>query len=251
MEKESNQKGIILLFVLFAMLLLVIFCLTVYFMIRNKLQLQEYKSFEIEEIYSKEIDKIETLEYALNIDIIPIYNIYQLDIAGSGSYLKIDDVIYQCGRGMNYLLKDNIIVDIDEDLVTGKIGFNDYKLYSSSYYVEKSIYDIYYYKDQNYWKNIVYQKFGEDRDKPVENGTYLEEEFSILGDDNQILNSKQYEFMVIWSDSDGNLTNQKSEIQNFGDVLTSINQINVFTENYNEIKNGTEFYIFLKIGNSI
>ena len=62
-------------------------------------------------------------------DIVPIYNIRELDSLGTGEYIQIKDKIYRCSRGKSYELKQDIIVDIKEDLGSVNIGFNDYKLY--------------------------------------------------------------------------------------------------------------------------
>lgn len=245
MEK-SNQKGIISLFVLFTMMFLLISCLGIYLLVRNRLQMQDYKNLEIQEIYSKNTKEIQNAGYASSNEIIPISNIEQLNVAGTGNYLMINNVIYQCSRNMTYLLKDNIIVDINEDLISGKVGFNDYKLYSSSYYIDKSIYDIYYYKDGMYWKNIAYERFyNRENIEFADSGTYLENSFFTA---EELVPNNQYEFMMISSDKEGRLTNQNNKVQLITSKINNINQINVFTENYN---NENEIYLFVKLGNSI
>ena len=246
----KNEKAVISLYVLFGMLFLLVFVLSMYIGIRNKLQLEEYKNLEIEEIYSKNLDIVENIEFANNNELIPIYNINQFDVIGTGSYLKIGNKIYQCGIGMSYVLKDNIIVDIDEDLKYKKIGFNDYKLYMPTFYIDKLSYQIYYYKDGNYWKCLAYQKFSEDKKDFVKNKTYLQNQFSILGDYN--LNGYS-QYMMIWNDEEENLGNIDIQEQiQVKENITSINQIEVFRKNYQNIskKNG-EYYLLVNIGNSI
>lgn len=247
----ENQKGIISLFVLFAMLFLLVFCLSAYLGIRNKLQMQEYKTIEMQEIYSKSIDINKSSEFAKSNELIPIYNSNQLDVVGTGSYLKINNKIYECGRGMSYILKNDIIIDIDEDLKYKKIGFNDYKMYSSTYYIDKQSYGIYYYKDGYYWKNIAYQKFDKDnKNFSIENGTYLPNEFSILGKYN-FANLKPYTFLVVWNDEEGNLSNFEIGTQNIINLM-NLNQIDVLNKCYKNIdKTKGEFYVFLNIGNNI
>ena len=242
--KKENEKGIISLVILFTMLFLLVFCLSAYFLIRNRLQVQDYKNAEIQEIYSKDVEDISIKNS--NTEIIPISNIEQLNVAGTGNYLKIGNSVYECTSSMTYLLKDNIIVDINEDLISGKVGFNDYKLYSSNFYFDKSIYDIYYYKDGYYWKNIAYERFSNRENKNFATpGTYLRNSFSSV---NGLIPNSQYEFMMISSDSDGKLTNQNNKIQMITSKITNINQIDVFKENYN---NQNEIYLFVKLGNSI
>lgn len=244
----KNEKGVISLFVLFAMLFLLILCLSAYIGIRSKLQIQEYKNLEIRELYSKDIDVVESTEFATTDELIPIYNINQLSVAGTGSYLKVNNKIYQCGIGMSYTLKNNIIVDIDEDLKHKKTDFNDYKLYASTYYINKLSYDIYYYKDGYYWKCIAYQKFN-DGDELVKNKTYIQNQFSIISE-YEFKNENQ--FMIIWNDEEGNLSNIETDIQSITNKLTNLNQVEILKKNYKEInKKYGEFYLFVNVGNSI
>lgn len=244
----KNEKGIISLYVLFGMLFLLVFVLSVYIGIRNKMQLEEYKNLELEEIYSKNIDVSKDIEFAENNELIPIYNINQFDVVGTGSYLRIKDKVYQCGIGMFYIFKDDIIVDIDEDLKYKKVGFNDYKLYSSTFYIDTLDYQIYYYKDGSYWKCLAHQKFTEDNNEVVKNKSYTQNQFSLIGDYN--LNGNK-EYMMVWNDEESNLSNYESIIQN-SNGITSLNQINVFKNNISNIdKTSGEYYLFVNIGNSI
>lgn len=244
----KNEKGLISLYVLFGMLFLLVFVLSIYIGIRNKMQLEEYKNLELEEIYSKNIDIAKDIEFAENNELIPIYNINQFDVVGTGSYLRIKDKIYQCGIGMFYIFKDDIIVDIDEDLKYRKVGFNDYKLYSSTFYIDKLDYQMYYYKDNNYWKCLAYQKFSEENKDIVKNKTYTQNQFSVIGNYN--LNGNN-EYMIIWNDEESNLSNFEIESQNSSNI-SSLNQINVFKNNIQKIdKTSGEYYLFVNIGNSI
>ncbi len=244
----KNEKGLISLYVLFGMLFLLVFVLSIYIGIRNKMQLEEYKNLELEEIYSKNIDIDKDIEFAENNELIPIYNINQFDVVGTGSYLRIKDKIYQCGTGMFYVFKDDIIVDIDEDLKYKKVGFNDYKLYSSTFYIDKLDYQIYYYKDNNYWKCLAYQKFNEESNDIVKNKIYTQNKFSVIGDYN--LNGDR-EYMMVWNDDESHLSNFEIKSQNSNNI-TSLNQINVFKDNIQKIdKNSGEYYLFVNIGNSI
>ena len=244
----KNEKGLISLYVLFGMLFLLVFVLSIYIGIRNKLKLEEYKNLELEEIYSKNIDIAKDIEFAENNELIPIYNINQFDVAGTGSYLRIDNKIYQCGSGMFYIFKDDIIVDIDEDLKYKKVGFNDYKLYSSTFYIDKLDYQMYYFKDNDYWKCLAHQKFDEENKDIVKNKTYTQNQFSIIGEYNLI---GEKEYMILWNDDESNLSNFEIEKQTSNNI-TSLNQINVFKNNIQKIdRTSGEYYIFVNIGNSI
>ena len=244
----KNEKGLISLYALFGMLFLLVFILSVYIGIRNKMQLEEYKSLELEELYSKNIDIAKDIEFAENNELIPIYNINQFDVVGTGGHLRINNKIYKCGSGMFYLLKDDIIVDIDEDLKYRRVGFNDYKLYLSTLYIDKLEYQIYYYKDNNYWKCLAYQKFSKENNEIVKNKTYLQNQFSIIG---QINLSGNKEYMFIWNDDENNLTNSDKKMQSASEII-SLNQIEVFKNNIQNIdKTSGEYYLFVNIGNSI
>lgn len=244
----KSEKGLISLYVLFGMLFLLVFILSIYIGIRNKMQLEEYKNLELEELYSKNIDISRDIEFAENNELIPIYNINQLDVVGTGSYLRINNKIYKCGIGMFYILKDDIIVDIDEDLKYRKVGFNDFKFYLPTYYIDKLDYQIYYYKDNCYWKCLAYQKFSKENNGLVKNKTYLQNQFSIIGE--KVLAGNK-EYMIVWNDAENNLTNFDIKAQSSNDII-SLNQIDVFKNNIQNIdKNSGEYYLFVNIGNSI
>ena len=238
----KNEKGVISLFVLFAMIFLLVFSLCVYLGIKNRLSLQEYKTLEMQEIYSR--SGIEKTENAQTNELIPIYNIDTLNVAGTGRYIKINNKIYECGIGRSYIFKDDVIVDIDEDIATKRIGFNEYKLYSNTHYIDKNSNDLYYYKDGYYWDLIAYQKNSEKNNTIVRNGTYLQNEFCDLS---KIKKIGEKEILIIWNDEQGMLSNNEIKKQSFNGELTSLNQIQVFYENYNKIdKIKGEFYIFVK-----
>lgn len=244
----KNQKGVISIFAIFAMLFLLVICLSIYFVIKSKLQIQQYEELKVQEIYSKSLDTTENIEYALENELIPIYNNYQLNVAGTGGFLKINNKIYECGRGMSYILKNNIIIDIDEDLKFKRVGANDYKLYATTYYIDKLSYDVYYYKDECYWKCLAYQKFNDESKAIVKNKTYLNNQFSIIGNYNvEGINS----FMILWNDETGILNKYETNTQNINE-LVNINQIDVFRENIEKIdKSSGEFYVFVNVGESI
>lgn len=245
----KSEKGIISLFVLLAMLFLLVFVFGMYSMTLNRKRNEEFKNMELEKIYASNFNEVENYTYAQDDDIVPIYNIRELDSLGTGEYIQIKDKVYKCSRGKSYELKQNIIVDIKEDLDSAYIGFNDYKLYLPTYYIDKSYYDLYYYYDNEYWKAIAYQKF-ESRDKQlVKSGTYEESKFSILNEYN-FGEQDNIKFMMIWSNKDGKLNRIEIESQNF--KPTSLNQINVFNKHFNEVsKEKGEYYIFVSVKNSI
>ena len=247
MSKLKSEKGVISLFVLLAMLFLLVFVLGIFTSLLNKKQTQELKIIELKEIYSKSFDNN---TYALDDELVPIYNVKELSLAGTGEYVQIKDKIYQCGRGKNYELKQNIIADIEEDLKLVNVGSNDYKLYLSTYYINKNDYEIYYYYKnypETYWKNIVYQKFDKIDKGFVNSGTYTNNKFNII---NEYPLSENMEYMMIWTDKKGELNNIKIEKQL--NVPNTLNKINVFNKYFKEIDmEKGEFYIFVNVGNRI
>lgn len=243
----KNEKGIISLFVIYASLIFLVVVITISLVIKNKGILEEFKNIEIQKIYSK--SDTEYVSYAQNDEIIPIYNIEEFNLIGSNSYVQIKDKIYECTTGKQYYLKNNIIVDVEENLKSINIGFNDYKLYSKLYNIDKSKYDVYYYfenENGNYWKNIVYQNFFTEDRNFVTSGTYTESSFSILNE----YRLPSLTFMIIWNDENGEFNN--IEIQTQNSYPRSLNEIEVLRKNINQIdRNNNQFYIFVCVGNEI
>ena len=58
----------------------------------------------------------------------------------------------------------------------------------------------------------------------------------------------EQEFMMLLSDKDGKLTNQKKLVETINGKVNSLNQLKIFNQNYN---NQNEIYLFVKVGNSI
>lgn len=247
MNSLKNDKGVISLFVMFAVLIFLVVIITVTLVIRNKSNLQNYKNIELQKIYSK--SDTEYVAYAKNDEVIPIYNIEEFNLIGSNSYVQIKDKIYECTTGKQYYLKNNIIVDVEENLKSISIGFNDYKLYSNLYNIDKSSYDIYYYfenENGNYWKNITYQNFFTNERNFVSSGTYTESNFSILNE----YKFPSLTFMIIWNDENGQFNN--IEIQSQNTYPYSLNDIEVFIKNISQIdRENNQYYIFVNVGNEI
>lgn len=247
MNKLKNEKGVISLFVVFSLLFFLVFASTIALVIRNKENIEEFKNIEIQKIYSK--SDTEYVSYAQNDEIIPIYNIEELNLVGSNAYIQIKDKIYQCSTGKQYYLKNNIIVDIEENLKSINIGFNDFKLYSKLYNIDKSEYDIYYFLENengNYWKNIVYQNFFSNDRSFVSSGTYTESSFSILNE----YQLPSLTFMIIWNDENGKFNN--IDIKTQKKYPTNLNEVEVLKKNIKQIdRENNQFYIFVNIGNEI
>lgn len=247
-EYFIKEKGFISIFVTFVMIFLLVFVLVSYNMVTTRLKNQKLKDIELQEIYSESFNDIEDYVYADSKDIIPVYNIKELNRVGSGDRIQIKDMIYQCGISNSYALKSDIWIDINEDLLTGLVEFSDFKLFNSLYSIDKGNKDIYYdyeYEDGNTWKTVAYQKFSEKDIELVTNKTYLQDKFSIVNSfDYKNLNDLT--FMIIWSDEDGAFNNLKIDKQS--NIPSRLEEIKVFKDNYEYIdKQSGEFYVLVNI----
>lgn len=247
---RNNQNGIIAIFVLFAMLILLIFTIGIYYSIKEKSKLQTQRNFEYQEIYSKNYQEISNIEYANSNEIVPIYNVDQLNNVGTNNYLQIKNKIYECGREKSYVLKDNIIVDIEEKIKTNTVLFNDYKLFSNTYLIDKASYDLYYYGYNKYWKAIAYKKY-EDNNFILNNEVYEDKEFSIINNVSFETN-REYEFLILFFYKQGEFIEEKRDMQKIQkNKIYSLNEINVYKNNLKMLEQANEFYLFVSIGNSI
>lgn len=243
--KKDNERGIISLFVLLSMLFLLVFVFTIYEIIDNRYKNDEYKNDELSKLYSKNMNEIHNAKYSKEDEIIPIYNIDEFNNIGTGRFMQIKDKIYECSRSKTYLLKENIIIDLKEDVMVSNYMFNVYKLYDETYDIEvtgdNSLYFYYPNEKGNYWKNVVYQKFDSKNKDFVSKETISENTFDII---NTIKNNGEYTFLIIWSNIDGSMSN--IDISTQKKKPSSINDIEVFKTNKDSIntENG-EYYILL------
>lgn len=250
-NKLNNNKGFISIFVLLVMISLMVFVLVCYSSINGRVKTENLKDIELKEIYlEKNYSDIENYVYAKEEDVIPIYNVTELNRVGTGDRIQIKDMIYQCGVSNHYLLKSDIWVDIRENIILKHVGFADYKLYNNLYTIDKSDKDVfYYYKDEDAdrttWKVVAYQKFSEKDNELVKNKTFLQNKFSIV---NMIDYSKieDYTFMIVWAGVDGALNN--IEILKQENIPSKLEDIKVFSNNYEYIdKTVGEFYVFVNL----
>lgn len=229
---RKSESGIISIFVIFSMFFLFVFVITSYYFFKEKIKINKLENIELQKKYSN----FEGNDSATSNEIIPIYNITQLNLVGTGDYLKINNKIYQLGRGSSYILKNDIIVDIEEDLQYGNIGFNDYKLDSNKYYIDTFNHELKYFKNGDYWKVVVHEKYG-DKNNAEENNYLLINNYEILP--NSI-------FMIIWKKN--NDFSNCDVMQNSNKIITNINDIDVYNKNYNNLDfEKGEFYIFIKL----
>ena len=64
--KNKNEKGIVSIFVLFAMMLLLIFVFSIYSLVDNKLKENEKQNLNLLKIYSNKLDLIDSNKSADN-----------------------------------------------------------------------------------------------------------------------------------------------------------------------------------------
>lgn len=251
-NRLDKEKGFISIFVLLVMVFLLVFVLVCFGSVSGRMKTEDIKDVELKEIYFERnnYSDVENYVYANEEDVIPIYNIMEFNRVGTGNSIQIKDMIYQCGISNHYLLKSDIWVDINEDILQKHVGFADFKLYSSLYTIDKANKNIFYYypneeTGRNNWKAIAYQKFSEKDNTLVTNKTYLQNKFSIV---NMIEYNKleDYTFMIVWAGPDGALSNV--EIMTQSNIPSRLEDIKVFSENYEYIDNSAgEFYVFVNL----
>ncbi len=241
----KKEDGVISLVVLFIMLFLLIFSLTVYSIIRDKEKVQESKNIELQQIYAKSENEVKDELYVEDDTIIPIYNINELKVVGTGNYVEIKGKVYNCSINKNYELKNNIIIDVNEDLRNVNIGFNDYKFYLDTYNIDKSLYDCYYFYNNTYWKAVAYQKLEKDSiliDKDV----FERNKFCDL----KQIEKAPIEFLDIIKNEKGEISGIYQESQNR--IPNTLEEIEVFKNHKNEFnKKLGEFYILYNVGENI
>ena len=132
-NRLDKEKGFISIFVLLVMVFLLVFVLVCFGSVSGRMKTEDIKDVELKEIYFERnnYSDIENYVYANAEDVIPIYNIMEFNRVGTGNSIQIKDMIYQCGISNHYLLKSDIWVDINEDILQNHVGFADFKLYSS------------------------------------------------------------------------------------------------------------------------
>lgn len=245
---KNNESGIISILGVFVLLFLLVFSVSTFTYINNnKASLQEQK-YDYDTIFNKKPNIIS----AKNTEIIEIYNADQFNIVGSGANYKKNNIIYSYGIGMSYVLKDNIIVDIDEEVKESKYDFFDYKLYSKNYHIDSNDKDIYYYKDGKYYKTLIYQKFGDNSSNNIALSNYtLKEKDNFSSLDILKKSNNEVELLLIYKDKATLQYNEAKETikQN---RIASLNSIDIFNKSRQDIlNNSVDYYIFISIENSI
>ena len=170
---KKSQNGAISLFVLVSMLFFLTFMLGVFTILssRNSFQLETLK--ETQKIYSSKPSaeqQYDSLLASANDSFIPVTNLEQLKTIKTVcenntkvNYL-LNGKVYTFKEGANFVLQNDIIVDL-EDMVNDEKNLQnilcDYVLYNDSYSVNMNGYNIFYKMDDgSYWKLLCYQNIG-------------------------------------------------------------------------------------------
>lgn len=150
----KNQKGAISLFVMLSMMFFLIFVVSVYTFVSRRSQTQAMTVDELQSIYKKDALAMSNERAPIDsTEVIPIYNLEQFKLIGTDQYVEVNGKIYMFGKNntatgkkYSYILKNNIIVNIDEYFNNTLPDFLNSKLYSTSYAIDTSGHDIYYFK---------------------------------------------------------------------------------------------------------
>ncbi len=159
-DKLKNQKGAISLFVMLSMMFFLMFMLGAYTIVNRRNQSQVQATTKLRSLYSSNASNLKekyAAKFASNDEVIPISNYTELCLYGTGKSFERDGKIYTCDTGKQYQLTSDIVIDIDKEVVDGKFKFYDYLMYGTSPSIDKSCYDILYYKENAFWKCMVYQ----------------------------------------------------------------------------------------------
>lgn len=234
MNKTKNQKGAISLFVLLSMLFFLAFMIGTFSLVsrKNATQMQALK--ETQEIYKSGANGAVIYDSILSPEdtVIPIATKEQLakviEITSNDSSAKymINGKMYTYTKDANYILQNDIILDLKEE-VDGKnnITIYDYMLYSSKYNIDNNGHDIYYAQtDGSIWKCVCYQnmgtkttderKFSKDPGDYFYGKSYFADRYSILQDElgkykSQWDGKECFELMLMY-----NSDNKKFDVDN-------------------------------------
>lgn len=233
-RKSKNQKGAISLFVLLSMLFFLAFMMGAYAFISRRSTSQIESLKETQAIYNSGLSASDIYDSILvgTDAVIPISNKEQLirisqieDTTTEASYI-INDKLYTYKDGANYVLQNDIILDLKSE-INGKNNINiyDYLLYSDKYNIDANGHNVYYSNtDGSVWKCISYQNIGVSESKNlfsnIEGNTnyygksYTSKLYSIL--ENGIDNYKKawdentnFEFMLMYNCYEGNFDSTK------------------------------------------
>lgn len=134
--KTKKQEGAISMFVLIAMLFFLVTVVGIYTIGSKRAQTQTESVQLVKEKYYTEGEENTIYEQRISnrTTNIPIYTKEQLWSIGTGKQVEIEGVSYQFSSGATYELKNDIVVNMDENL----------KMVNESNVI-KAGYEIYYY----------------------------------------------------------------------------------------------------------
>lgn len=166
MKKFKSQKGAISLFALLSVFFFIAFMMGAYRIVsaQNSTQIDSIET--IQERYTVTTAQAKILYDNKNgtNDVIPISTAKEFALIGTNNAFEKNGKIYTCSVGSKYYLTNDIIIDIDTDMCGETFNFNEYLIRggttgNSNFSIDKAGYDLYYFKDNAYYKMLIYQDF--------------------------------------------------------------------------------------------
>lgn len=112
----KNQKGAIALVTLGTVIFMLAFLLSSFVIIQNRIQAQAEIKKETAKLYEKDLENRETIYqkyFAASTEVVPITNAEQLLSIGSNKEFAVNGKIYKYSANKDYILKDNIYLDVE------------------------------------------------------------------------------------------------------------------------------------------
>lgn len=168
-NKLKNQNGAISLFVMLSMLFFLMFMLGAYTIVNRRNQAQVQATTQLKSLYSSKTAQLSSeykTKFAESDEVIPISNATEFSLIATGKSFEKDGKIYTCKTNGKYQLTNDIIIDIDNDIAGKEFNFSEYVLYNNgnstdTASIDTANYQVLYYKENAYWKCLVYQNTSE------------------------------------------------------------------------------------------
>ena len=233
-NKLKNQNGAISLFVMLSMLFFLMFMLGAYTIVNRRNQAQVQATTQLKSLYSSKTAQLSS-EYKTNFaesdEVIPISNATEFSLIATGKSFEKDGKIYTCKTNGKYQLTNDIIIDIDNDIAGKEFNFSEYVLYNNgnstdTASIDTANYQVLYYKENAYWKCLVYQNVSESK------GLFNE-------DDNSDFSKS--DFNTTW------IFNSKNAFCRLGELNNSANNFNRYTTTGTTGGNNYEFLLMYDI----
>lgn len=180
----KNQKGAISIFTVLAMIFFLVFILGAFSLASRRNQTQVASLTELKALYKKDGNEIYMSMINPSETVIPIYGENDFTSIGTNVIKTINKKNYTFSETSDYILKNDIKINL-EKIYDEDIPLKDFTMYSSSYKVSKSSYDVFYMYDSDgdgekeKYKLIAFSKEGK---QSISNTVRGEKTFCILGE---------------------------------------------------------------------